>query len=162
MIQKQVRFFGEQVVLACDGRCDKAWGINGRARVLLSTKDDDHVLVPDSALGAAPPPGQTVGVAEGNDCKPSAVPLTDGGRMNKWCARECERGGIYKLSEPLSLRDLENPRTNIPKRPSPFVRDDQGRVCLSVAKDVEAWGDVELRTVRVEPGVPLIEALAAL
>mgnify|MGYP003532947149 CR=1 FL=1 len=155
MIRKQVRFFGEQVVIACDGRCDKAWGINERPRVLLSGKDDDNIFVPDDALGIAGPPGTW----EGGDGRPSSVPLTDGERMNKWCARECERGGIYKLTEEIALRDLGNPRANIPGRPSPFVRDEQGRVCLSVAKDVEFWGERERETVRVKPGVPLADVI---
>ncbi len=155
MIQKQVRFFGKQVVLACDGRCDKAWGINGRARVLLSDKDGDDIFVPDSALGTAGPPGTW----EGGDGRPSAVPLTDGERMNKWCARACERGDIYGLSEAIVLRDMENPTPNVPGRPSPFVRDEQGRVCLSVAKQVEWWGRTERESARVATGVPLCEVI---
>lgn len=159
MLKKQIRFFGEHVVLACDGRCDKAWGISGRARVRLSEDVDDYVYVPDSALGSAEYPQTWEGLAmEG---RPSDEPLADAERMNRWCARECERSGIYKLDEPLVLRDMENPRPNMPRRVAPFVRDAAGRVCLTVAQDVEIRLGGQRKTVRVEAGVPLVEALAS-
>lgn len=156
MIQRQIRFFGEDVVLACDGRCDKAWGINGRAEVLLSDKDDDHIYVPDSALGTAGQPGTW----EGGDGRPSDVPLRDSERMNKWCARECERSGIFGPKEEVIVPDLENPTPNIPGRPVPFVRDTEGRVCLSFAKHVDFWDGDRHVSKRVKAGVPLIDVLS--
>jgi hypothetical protein len=114
------------LVLVCDGRCDKAWGINGRPKLYYREEEgaprplqegeeprdpDDYVYVRDSKLGTAPGPGETVGVAEGSDLKPSATPLEDGERMNKWCARECERGGWGEAY------DLEHPQPNYHRRP---------------------------------------------
>ncbi len=113
-------------VLSCDGRCDKAWGINGRPKLYFQEEEgqprrlkkreeprdpDDYVYVRDSELGKAPGPGATVGVAEGSDMKPSAEPLVDGERMNKWCARECERSGWSETP------DLERPQPNFRRRP---------------------------------------------
>lgn len=115
-------------MLACDGRCDKAWGINGRPklyfpkegegqpRALKKGKEprdvDDYVYVKDSELGTAPGPGATVGLSEGGHMKPSASPLGEGEgeRMNKWCARECERSGWN------GARDLERPQPNYLRR----------------------------------------------
>lgn len=159
MLKKQIRFFGQDVVLACDGRCDKAWGINGRAQVRLGEDADDYVFVPDSALGSAEYPQTWEGLAmEG---RPSDEPLADAEQMNRWCARECERSGIFKLDEPVVLRDLENPCPNMPRSASPFERDAAGRVCLTVARDVEIRLRSKRKTVRVEAGVPLAEALAS-
>lgn len=122
MIQKPIVFFGQRLVLACDGRCDKAWGINGRPRHRFQPEDiepDDHVHLPDSALGTAPGPGETVGLSEGGEMKPSAVPLTDGARMNKWCARECERSEKVKPGAPIVLDNMEDPIPNMPHRRTP-------------------------------------------
>ena len=122
MLTKQITFFGEQQVIACDGRCDKAWGINGRPHRKLSEDPDDTVDLPDSALGTAPGPGYTNTFSEGCDCKPSAVAIrcdgTQGYRMNRWCCRECERSVIVKPGEPIELRDMEHPRPNVPRSES--------------------------------------------
>jgi hypothetical protein len=123
---KSVRGGGE--VLTCDGRCDKAWGINGRPKLFFQEEEgrprrleageeprdwDDYVYVRDSELGKAPGPGETVGLSEGGHMKPSDEPLEarDGERMNKWCARECERSGWD------GPRDLERPQPNYRRRP---------------------------------------------
>jgi hypothetical protein len=131
MITKRVFMHGRHQVLACDGKCDKAWGINGRPRLFYMEEeqppralkegerprdDDDMVFVRDSDLGTAPGPGKTRGLSEGSDLKPSAVPLADGQAMNKWCARECEPGDRFKEGEPIVLKDLENPRPNMRHR----------------------------------------------
>lgn len=122
MIQKPIVFFGEDLILACDGRCDKAWGTNGRPRRFFGDAEeepDDYVYLPDSALGTAPGPGETVGMSEGGHLKPSAVPLTDGSRMNKWCARECERSEKVKPGALIVLDDMEDPIPNMPHRRTP-------------------------------------------
>jgi len=161
MLTKEVRFFGNQVVLACDGRCDKAWGINGRPVVLLSGDDDDNIHIPDSALGVAPAPGNTVILTEGFGCKPSAEPLAAVACMNRWCTRECERSCIFGLSDALELRDLENPRPNIPGRPSPFGRDTEGRVHLLAPMTVSFWHGGRRVSACMPARVPLREALEA-
>lgn len=116
MIQKQILFCGNETIMACDGRCDKAWGINGRPKVMLSENEDDYVYKPDSELGTAPGPGETDCLEEGGHLKPSATPITDARLMNKWCARECERSSMFDPGKPVLLRDLDHPEPNIPRR----------------------------------------------
>lgn len=121
LLLKRITFFGQAAVIACDGRCDKAWGINGRPKIslrhtMLPEDPDDYVYVGDHALGKAPPPGETVGQSEGGDFKPSATSLADGEDMNRWCARECERRVMVKPGEDLRLPDLEHPAANIERR----------------------------------------------
>jgi hypothetical protein len=129
MPTKQGQFFGQYSLIACDGRCDKAWGINGRPQLYFMgdaepralregeepLNEDDHVYVKDSELGTAPGPGETRTVSEGGHLKPSATPLTDARLTNKWCARECERSECFKDGEQVVLRDLERPEPNVPK-----------------------------------------------
>lgn len=102
-------YFGRQRELRCDGRCDKAWGINGRPRVLLSERDDDSVYLPDRLLGTAPGPGETVCLSEGGHLKPSNVPFEGDILYPKWCVRECERSAIDE-----DPPDLEHPTPNMP------------------------------------------------
>jgi len=118
MPTKQILGYGQQLTMACDGRCDKAWGHNGRPKTMLSEDLDDYVYLADDKLGTAPGPGETVGLSEGGHMKPSAVPLTDqdGAQMNKWCFRECERSDSFKQGEEVKLPDLMNPRPNIPRK----------------------------------------------
>jgi hypothetical protein len=109
MLTKKIVWYGRMATLACDGRCDKAWGINRRPRLYFmedgpcvpralapgekARDDDDHVYVADSALDAAP---ADPGTYEGVDCKPYAGRLNKANAhlINKWCARECERSRI--------------------------------------------------------------------
>lgn len=114
MITKLIVAYGKELVMACDGRCDKAWGINNRPRTQLGQKKDpdDYVFLADSALGTAP---EQPGTWEGGDGKPSGVPITDGSLMNRWCFRECERADSFKRDETIKLRDLEHPEPNIPR-----------------------------------------------
>jgi hypothetical protein len=95
---------GSAAVLACDGNCTKAWGINGRAKVRLGSDEDDVAWLADDELGNAP---ADPGTYEGGHGKP------DGPRaMNKWCARECERsdlaGGLEKIKLPDWTRRILN------------------------------------------------------
>jgi len=126
MITKQIVAYGKQVVLACDGQCNKAWGFNGRPQLFFmeggppralrkgeEPRDyDDYVWVGDDELGEAP---ADPGTYEGGHGKPSGTPITDGDRMNKWCFRECERSSSFNPNEPILLRDLKKPRPNIPR-----------------------------------------------
>jgi len=111
MLTKSITAFGRSLTLVCDGRCDKAWGINHRPHVQLGDgKDpDDYCWIPDQELGEAP---RDPGTYEGGHGKPSGEPLTDPGRMNKWCFRQCERSDSFEPGEPLVVPDLSNPRPN--------------------------------------------------
>jgi len=51
MIAKAIIYFGQPCVVACDARCDKAWGINSRPRVEFDPDDpDDHAMYADGEL----------------------------------------------------------------------------------------------------------------
>jgi hypothetical protein len=99
-------------VLICDAKCDKAWGINGRPHVQLSDDEDDYESLADSELGEAPGPGETVGVSEGSDMKPATIPQ----RLNRWCARECERSSMPGYNQPFELKDYSKRVPNMPHR----------------------------------------------
>lgn len=86
-VHKEITFAGQPAVMLCDGKCEKAWGINSRPKVVITEgDDDDYYYVPDGELGMAP---RDPGTYEGGDAKPN--PAKGPVRMNKWCARECER-----------------------------------------------------------------------
>jgi hypothetical protein len=107
MIAKQITFFGKQCILACDANCGKAWGISNRPKLQLSNDEDDIVWLADGELGEAP---QFPGTWEGGQGKP----LNPEGRLNKWCARECERSVIVDVGEDFSLKDFSKRRYNQP------------------------------------------------
>jgi hypothetical protein len=107
MLKKQIVYFGQQCILACDGNCNKAWGINSRPKNQLSEEDeDDYEWLSDNELKFAP---QNPGTYEGDHAKPI---ITDE-KLNKWCARECERSSIFKLDEPIILDDFNKRIPNI-------------------------------------------------
>lgn len=113
MIQKDVRFFGKVVTLTCDGRCDKAWGINSRRKKFFVPEKedlDDFVYLGDDELGKARLPM----TSEDSDMRPSNAPVTDGQVMNKWCARECER---CRMQDPDTLLMIPNMKTPVPNKP---------------------------------------------
>lgn len=86
----KVLFHNVPGFIICDGRCDKAWGIEARSKIMLSDEDeDDYYFLPDSALGAAP---DVSGNTEGDHDKPNNR------KHNKWCARQCERSTMVELS----------------------------------------------------------------
>ena len=85
-ITKKIQYFSEPKVLACDACCEKAWGINSRPC------DENETFLFDDVLGRAP---TDPGTYEGSDGKP----LTKESRLNKWCARECERSILVDHEE---------------------------------------------------------------
>jgi hypothetical protein len=102
-------------VLACDARCNKAWGINNRPRVSLSEDDEDFAFLSDTELGVAP---FDPGTYEGGHAKP----ITTSDRLNKWCYRECERSAEAATLDDISLPDFSVRRFNMP------YRHQQGRI----------------------------------
>jgi len=109
-IAKCVTAHGEPHVMMCDGRCDKAWGMNSRPSEDLDPNNpDDFVWLSDSELGEAP---ECPGTSEGGEYKPQKPEF----RLNKWCYRECERSREAKLNaEPISPRDWSKRVYNIPR-----------------------------------------------
>lgn len=78
-------FCGQEVVILCDRKCHKAWGINSRPRIYFNLlDDDDFAFESDLELGIAP---ADPGVYEGGISKPLRVNEFP----NKWCVRQCER-----------------------------------------------------------------------
>jgi hypothetical protein len=120
MIQKEILYCGVRAVLACDGRCDKAWGINGRPRLRFVASDDnfddDYIFASDDSLGTAPGPGDTVGFSEGGDTKPSATRHNEPTMLNKWCARECERSALVPVGGAVRPRAMRSPVPNMRRR----------------------------------------------
>ena len=107
MIKTEGTYFGQPIILACDECCHKAWGINGRPHIQLSEEDeDDWVWLADGELGEAPVDSD---VYEGGEGKPQ----TADERLNKWCARECERSVMVAPGEPLKLPDFSQRIYNI-------------------------------------------------
>lgn len=105
--QKQILWFDRHCTLACDGQCNKAWGLNGRPKIDFDPDEpDDYAFMADCELGEAP---ACTGVWEGGHGKPSGPH-----EMNKWCARECERSGIFEHGEPVVLSDYSVRLYNMP------------------------------------------------
>ena len=110
--EKAITFFGRRAKIACDGRCDKAWGKSERPLVLLGdgSDEDDFAWLADDEVGTAP---ADPGSYEGGHGKP--IDAASGDDMNKWCARECERCVMSergKADEPLTLRDFSKRLNN--------------------------------------------------
>lgn len=111
-MEKIITYFGQQAKVACDEKCEKAWGISERQTVSLSDDEDDFAWLSDNELSEAP---EDPGTYEGGDGKP----VDKIGIPNKWCVRECERCKMSKPGEynqPLKLDDWSNRVYNIPGR----------------------------------------------
>lgn len=103
---KTIQWMGQQVILACDGNCCKAWGISQRQKQELSADPDDVSYLADGELGAAP---ADPGTYEGGCAKPSSP-----AGMNRWCARECERSSMAATVAALKLPDYSARLLNQP------------------------------------------------
>ena len=106
MHTKQILYLGQQMLLACDGKCNKAWGITKRPKEQLGADVDDVAYLADGELGDAP---AFPGTYEGGWTKPR-----DPGGMNKWCSRECERSAIANNAKALTLPDWSRRAVNQP------------------------------------------------
>lgn len=104
-----ITYFGNPVKVNCDRKCHKAWGINSRPLLQLSTNPDDYALLADDELGEAP---EDPGTYEGGHAKP----LSPDDFPNKWCIRECERCNMSQPGEymlQLEVRSFVNRQPNI-------------------------------------------------
>lgn len=108
---KLIQWYYEPAAIACDGRCDKAWGISSRPKEQLSEDEDDYAWLADGELGIAP---EDPGTSEGNDSKP----LPNEPKLNKWCARECERCALngYLQSGVVEQKDFSKRVYNMKQR----------------------------------------------
>lgn len=68
MLKKEIIYFGQKAIIACDGNCEKAWGSNSRPIIQLDKNNsDDFAYLSDEELGIAP---EDPGTYEGNCGKP--------------------------------------------------------------------------------------------
>lgn len=110
-MEKIIQYFGQPCKVACDGNCNKAWGITIRPYSQLSDDPSDIMWLSDDMLWDAP---KNPGTYEGGHGKPKDVSQFP----NKWCVRECERCSMSKPGEshlPLELMDWSKNVYNIPK-----------------------------------------------
>lgn len=122
-IESPVRYFGVRHILECDARCDKAWGIADRPRVLLPNADneDDFEYLGDNELGEAP---KDPGTYECDESKPQSPEE----RHNKWCARACERAVIMPWGKSYELPDFSRRvRNRKEKKTEPWMSPQQER-----------------------------------
>jgi len=106
MIGKQIVYCGNTRILVCDANCQKAWGLNNRPRVKLSGNEDDYAMLADDELGEAP---ANPGTYEGGCGKPQNLAE----RLNRWCARECERSVLAAPGDDFALPDYRTRYYNI-------------------------------------------------
>ena len=110
MLKKEIIYSRKKVILACDGNCNKAWGITKRKSIVIDNEDDDDtIFLPDDELGLAP---VNPGTYEGYDTKPT----NPNELLNRWCCRECERSSIFNIDEDNineKLKDFSKPIYNI-------------------------------------------------
>lgn len=110
----EVTYCGQAALIACDRKCEKAWGINGRRRdptAIIEFDEDDRddvAYAADSSSGRAP---DYPGTYEGGDMKPMHPEV-----HNRWCVRECERSSMIAPGKPICLTDFSQPVYNIPSR----------------------------------------------
>jgi hypothetical protein len=118
VITKRLIYFDRSATHACDGKCNKAWGIGRRPKIQLSEDPDDFAYLADDELGDAP---ETSGIYEGGDDKPVDAKGPDD--INRWCVRQCERGWLsepFQSSAPPKPRDFSTRFYNIaPHRRDP-------------------------------------------
>jgi len=107
MIVKSITFAGQAATHVCDGRCDKAWGINSRPSIPSRAErnkmanPDDYAYLADDELETAP---ADPGSYEGGHAKPRDARGPDD--INKWCVRECERAWMSPPGQPDAVPDL--------------------------------------------------------
>ena len=93
MLVKRTTVHGSEVVIACDAKCTKAWGLQKRpSRVVDESKPDDIVWLGDGELKQAPSDPKTTVNGYGKPLKPEH-------RMNQWCVSECERSMFVSPNE---------------------------------------------------------------
>jgi hypothetical protein len=108
MISKNILYCGQATVLACDGKCEKAWGLDTRPHVDLDPENpDDFYFLSDAELGQAP---DDPGTEEGGHRKPQSPEQK---LESKWCARQCERSTLARPGKSIVLPDLSKHLYNI-------------------------------------------------
>lgn len=104
------KYFDQDAILLCDGRCEKAWGLSGRPKVPLSDDEDDFAYLADDELGTAPP---DPGTYEDGHAKPQTMEQRT---HSKWCWRQCERSKMCRPGSWVVLPDFSRRWYNIRNR----------------------------------------------
>lgn len=160
MLSAKVQYLYEDIYIACDGKCQKAWGINSRPYMYLNGPDDEDDIMwyADEDLGLAP---IDPGTYEGGDCKP----LSSSEFPNKWCVRECERSCRNKDNNFTNLPDWENRLFNIPdsaKKVPPFnmFRISQSHIILlqKICSDYKNQNESTISSVIFQEATALFQA----
>ena len=114
MLKGIVQSFTGPCVIACDGKCHKAWGIQCRPAIQLDEIDlDDFCWLSDDEIeGDAP---RNPGTSEGGWYKP----LSHDQFPNKWCSRQCERSIIVSEKSQITLKDFSKRLYNKPRKTIP-------------------------------------------
>jgi hypothetical protein len=120
MHNKTIQWMGHPMLLACDGNCNKAWGVMSRPKLKLSADPDDVAYLADGELGDAP---ADPGTYEGGCAKPASPDS-----MNKWCARECERSDMAPTADKLALPDYSARMFNQPWKHAKTPNDEAKRL----------------------------------
>jgi hypothetical protein len=105
ILQSDIVYRGQKVTLACDGRCDKAFGINQRP-TNPDNLDDEIEYLADDEVGIAPKFSRAL---EGGQDKPQSHSAAH----NKWCARQCERSVLVDPGEEITLPDFSKRQNDI-------------------------------------------------
>lgn len=101
ILVKSITYFFQAAIVACDGRCDKAFGINTRPKLPNDDDDAERVYLGDKEVGTAP---DDPGSYEGGQGKPfAAFHAGNPDRLNKWCVRECERSVMVRPGQKIVL-----------------------------------------------------------
>lgn len=108
-METTITYFGQPAKVACDEKCEKAWGINNRPKECLSEDEDNYSFLSDDELGIAPVNPGTYEDGQGKPVNKNGIP-------NKWCVRECERCWMSDYGKPNqrpSLPDFSKRINNI-------------------------------------------------
>jgi hypothetical protein len=157
MLSKTIPYFGKLQVVSCDGRCDKAWGINLRPAVYFDSNGavigeracndagsntiyrgidrenfDDYAFLADNEVSTAPSHPQTW---EGGDGKPAATTIPNATYINKWCIRQCERSITTNPGQTITL-PFADPSARLYNIPGGKEREEQRRLMLTAGVDL--------------------------
>jgi hypothetical protein len=108
-MEKLIMYCGQKAKIACDEKCNKAWGWNTRPKIKISDKEDDFAWLSDEELDEAP-------INPGTYEDGIAKPIYKEHIPNKWCVRECERCKMSRPNQwdkPLILDDFSKRIFNI-------------------------------------------------
>jgi len=84
-MEKIILIFGERTKVACDEKCNKAFGKDTRPKVQLDGNDtDDYAWLADWELDEAP-------VNPGTRQSGQSKPVNKAEIPNAWCVGQCER-----------------------------------------------------------------------